>query len=103
MRSIKWATEIISGNLAEARKYIMKAYELRDQDRQAADWCRDMAAKHVDFNAAGHNLVKRMIEDVRAKDPNNAMVAGMRAVFEDKHADMMQEQAEIVGMINAYK
>lgn len=47
MRIIKWATDIIAGNLREARKYIGKAYEMREACRPAADWCRDMAVRHL--------------------------------------------------------
>lgn len=101
MKMIKWASDIISGNLREARKYINKAYELRDTHQQAAEWCKDMAAKHIDFNSKGHELVKKLITE--AENKQSPLAPGMMAVYNDMHADMIREQAEILAMISGYK
>ena len=101
MKMIKWATDIISGNLREARKYINQAYELRDTHQQAAEWCKDMAQKHLDFNAKGHELVKKLISEAESKQ--SALTPGMMAVYNDLHADMIRETAEITAMISAFK
>lgn len=103
MKMIKWASDIISGNLREAEKYIHKAYELRDTNATAADWCKEMAAKHLDFNTKGHELVKKLITDYAASGKNSELAPGMMAVYNDLHAEMMRKHAEIVGMITAYK
>ena len=57
MRMIKWTCDVISGNLREARKYIEKAYEMRESCRPVADWCRDMAARHLEFNVFKSNFI----------------------------------------------
>ena len=103
MRMIKVASDIISGNLREARKYICKAYELKDSCKEAADWCKDMAVKHLDFNTKGHDLVAKLIKDYAASERHSDLVPGMRAVYEDLHCDMMRETAEIQAMITGYK
>lgn len=103
MRMIKWASDIISGNLREARKYICKAYELKEECKPAADWCKEMAAKHLEFNGMGHALVKKMIEEYAASGKNSELVPGMRAVYNDLHNDLMREHAEIQAMITGYK
>ena len=103
MRMIKWASDIVAGNLREARKYICKAYDLKETCKPAADWCKEMAAKHLEFNNAGHALVKKMIEDYAASGNNSELAPGMRAVYNDLHCDMMREHAEIQAMITGYK
>ena len=101
MKMIKWASDILSGNLREARKYINQAYELRDTHQQAAEWCKDMAQKHLDFNTKGHELVKKLIAEAESKQ--SALAPGMMAVYNDLHADMIRENAEIMAMISAFK
>lgn len=103
MRMIKWASDIIAGNLREARKYAEKAHELRDINKAAADWCKEMAQKHLEFNTNGHALVKKMIEDYAASGKNSELAPGMKAVYEATHADLMRESAEIAAMIAGYK
>ena len=38
MKMIKWTADTIAANLREARNYIGKAYELRDECREVAAW-----------------------------------------------------------------
>lgn len=103
MRMIKWTCDVIAGNLREARKYIGKAYELRETCRPAADWCRDMALRHLEFNTQGHAIVKKLIDDYGNSGKQSDLMPGMRAVYSDIHADMMREAAEIQAMIQGYK
>lgn len=103
MRMIKWASDIISGNLREAEKYIGKAYELRDVNKDAADWCKEMAAKHLDFNTKGHDIVKKLIMDYERSEQHSALAPGMKAVYNDMHSDMIRKHAEIMAMISNYK
>ena len=103
MRMIKWASDIINGNLREAEKYIGKAYELRDVNKDAADWCKEMAAKHLDFNTKGHDLVKKLIADYAASGKHSELAPGMQAVYNEIHAYMIKRNAEIMAMISGYK
>lgn len=103
MRMIKRLSKEIECNIREAREKICSAYELRDKDKAAADWFRDMAAQHMAFNQAGHANVKRMIEDTKTKRADDKLMPGMQAVYDDMHADIMRESAEVQAMISAYK
>ena len=62
-----------------------------------------MAAQHLAFNTAGHANVKRLIEDAKAKRADGKLMPGMVAVYEDMHADIMRDSAEVQAMIAAYK
>ena len=102
MRMIKKLSHDIRENIHEAREKIGEAYRLHDSDKAAADWYRDMAAAHLRFNEAGHQNVTRLIEEVRRK-ADHPLTPGMLAVYEDMHADIIKENAEVQAMITAYK
>ena len=103
MKMIKQLSEEIKHNIHEAREKIEMAYKLRDTDKAAADWYRQMAAAHIDFNSAGHSAVARLITEAKAKMEHNPMLPGMIAVYEDMHADIVKDSAEVSAMIATYK
>ena len=103
MKMIKMISKEIKGNICEAREKIGMAYKLREKDKAAADWYKDMAAQHIAFNTAGHACVKRLIDDAKAKHADDKLMPGMVAVYEDMHADIMRDSAEVQAMIAAYK
>lgn len=103
MKMIKMISEEIKGNICEARDKIGMAYKLREKDKAAADWYKDMAAQHIAFNTTGHANVKRLIDDAKAKHADDKLLPGMVAVYEDMHADIMRDSAEVQAMIAAYK
>ena len=103
MRMIKQLCCEIKGNICEAREKIGMAYKLRDKDKAAADWYKDMAAQHIAFNTAGHANVKRLIDEAKSKHADDKLLPGMVAVYEDMHADIMRDSAEVQAMIAAYK
>lgn len=103
MKMIKMISEEIKGNICEAREKIGMAYKLRDKDNAAADWYKEMAAAHMAFNQAGHACVKRLIDEAKAKRADDKLIPGMVAVYEDMHADIMRDSAEVQAMIASYK
>ena len=103
MKLIKRLSEEIKGNIHEAEEKIKIAYKLRDTDKAIADWYRDMAVKHLAFNETGHSNVVRLIKDAEDTHKSNPLYAGMLAVYNEMHADIMAESAEVQGMIAAYK
>ena len=103
MRMIKKVSDAIRENIHEAREKINTAYWLRDKDKGAADWWRDMAAAHLAFNEKGHSNVARLIEQAKNEHENNPVMPGMMAVYNEIHADLKREAAEVQAMISAYK
>lgn len=103
MRMIKQLCYEIKGNICEAREKICTAYKLREKDKPLADWYRDMAAQHLAFNTVGHANVKRLIDEAKSKRADDKLMPGMVAVYEDMHADIMRDSAEVQAMIAAYK
>ena len=103
MKMIKMISEEIKGNICEAREKIGMAYNQREKDKATADWYKDMAAQHLAFNQTGHANVKRLIDDAKSKRADDKLMPGMVAVYEDLHADIMRDSAEVQAMIAAYK
>ena len=103
MKMIKMLSEDIRGNIHEAKEKIKTAYRLRDTDKAVADWYKDMAVKHMAFNETGHSIVTRIIKDSEETSKANPLYAGMIAVYNEMHAEIMAEAAEVQGMISAYK
>lgn len=103
MRMIKKLSDDMWGNIHEAKDKIREAYKLRDADKGAADWYKEMAAAHMAFNTNGHANVKRLIEHAKNEMSDNPMTPGMLAVYSEMHADIMAAAAEVNAMIAAYK
>lgn len=103
MRMIKQLSDAIRENIHEAKEKIRMAYQLKDKDKTAADWYRDMAVAHLGFNGKGHEVVTKMIADAKAKQADHPLTPGMVAVYEEMHAEIIAENAEVQGMISAYK
>ena len=100
MREIRDVVKTIEHNIKEAREKIEKAYRLMEHDRPYADWQREMAAQHLTFNSKGHEIVKKMIAD--HADSTHPLAPGMRAMYEDMHAEIIRETAEVRAMIDSY-
>lgn len=103
MRMIKKLSDDIRENIHEAKEKIMTAYKLKDEDKAVADWYKEMAVKHIAFNEAGHSNVVRLIKAAEETHKSNPLYAGMLAVYNEMHAEIMAESAEVQGMIAAYK
>ena len=103
MRMIKKVSDAIRENIHEAREKINMAYRLRDEDKAVADWYKEMAAAHIGFNSTGHNVVTKLIETARTEKEGNHMIPGMMAVYNEIHADLKREAAEVQAMIQNYK
>lgn len=100
---IKKVSDAIRENIHEAKENINMAYRLRDEDKAVADWYKEMAAAHIGFNSNGHSVVTRLIETAKAERNGNPMIPGMMAVYNEIHADLKRESAEVQAMIQNYK
>lgn len=103
MRMIKKVSDAIRHNIFEAKEKIGMAYRLREEDKAVADWYKEMAAAHLAFNTTGHNVVAKLIEHAKESMHDNPMMPGMMAVYNEIHADLKKEAAEVQAMIQNYK
>lgn len=99
MTDIKWTIDHLKANLSEAKEYIEKAYQLFESDRQCADWCKDMALGHLQFNSNGRNVFASKINAFKTEEKNTELAI---AVYNGFNADIMKESAWIKSMIDNY-
>lgn len=91
-------------NLHEARAKIHKAYEHAEKCKAMADWQCDMAAAHINFNAKGHELAKRGLDEIKALPEHDPMRnVGKWEAYMERLEDMQPHMAEIKAMIDNYK
>lgn len=95
--------DIMWGNVMEADKYIKEAHDMKDECRAYADWCRDMAAKHLEFNSTGRNVFDRVRDMVAAEHEHTAHMPGMMIVFDHQTHRLSRVSAEVKTMIDMYK
>ena len=102
LETIKWTAERILDNISEAREYMCKANALYDSNRQAADWCKEMAQAHMQFNATGFTLLKKSLDEFGADEKHVMLAPGVKAVYMAMHGDMLKETAETRALIEMY-
>ena len=103
MKMIKKVSDAIRENIHEAREKIEMAYRLHEEDKIVADWYKEMAAAHLAFNTNGHNVVVKLIDQAKAEKSGNPMMPGMMAAYNEIHAGLKLEAAEVHAMIQNYK
>lgn len=94
--------EILWGNAMEADRYAQMACEMKERCRGAADWYRDMATKHLEFNAAGRTLFDRMRDEMRTDAKHAAHSEGALMVYEKQMAKLSRHCAQTRAMLDAY-
>lgn len=94
--------EILWGNAMEADRYAQMACEMKERCRGAADWYRDMATKHLEFNAAGRTLFDRMRDEMRTDANRASHSEGALMVYEKQLAKLSRYCAQTRAMLDAY-
>ena len=94
---------IMWGNVMEASRYMREAHDLKENCRGFADWCRDMAMKHLEFNTAGKALYERMRERLHEDGEHSIHAKGLMMVFDRQMHKLDRQHAEVKAMLDAYK
>lgn len=94
--------DIMWSNLMEAEKYIREAHDLKDECRMYADWCREMAERHIEFNANGRALFDRL-RDMMSEQENIEHANAMAMIFDRQLAKLNRHCAEIKATLTMYK
>lgn len=100
--------ETMMHNIKEAQEKIHKAYEWKDKHRGIADWQKQMAAAHLDFNDGADKMVRSGINEMRNgqhREHDQDMTERMRGrcdAYEEWLEQIAPEAAEVRAMIDAY-
>lgn len=95
--------DIMWGNLMEADKYIKMAHELREECRAYADWCKEMASKHIEFNVGGRNTYDRLKERIKEDHEHAEHHAGILIILDRNMAKLNNYCAGIKAKLAEYK
>lgn len=106
METIKCVLNEMYGNIGEAREKIRSAYALKQNNREAAAWFRDMAEAHIRFNTDGSSVFKRLIEAYKGSEEykrNPNYVSGIIDAWETMCAYLLAYTAEVRAMIESFE
>ena len=100
---IKKTAKMMDQNVHEAEKHIKKAHEMRDTCRMTADWYKEMAHRHLEFNVQGRALYDRKMRDLIESEDAAEYLPGIKAAYNDWVSDINEKTAEVMAMIQMYK
>lgn len=100
---IKRTAKAIDRNVHEAENHIKKAHELRDTCRMTADWYKEMAQRHLEFNNQGRALYDKQMRDLHEMPDAAEYIPGIKAAYNDWISDINEKTAEVMAMIQMYK
>ena len=103
MKCLMWIFSTMEGNLREARKYAIKAHEIKERNPAAAKWCESMARHHLSFNEEGMAIYHKDLHDMEHMSEYAMLYPGVKAVHEERIADLERETAEIKAILDAHK
>lgn len=103
MEHVKWAIMTVHENVQEAKEKILKAYKMKNECKSLADWERDMAVAHINFNNSGARMAAEHIEKARESHAGDDRAMGMLDVWEQWLHHVAGEMAEVKAMIDSYK
>lgn len=103
MKCLMWTFATMDGNVREARKYAHKAHELADRNPAVAKWCIAMARHHLEFNQEGMAIYQKDLHDMQHMPEYAALYPGVKAVHDERMAELERETAEVRAMLETHK
>lgn len=102
IKLIHWALDIEERNLDEAEKYAKKAHALKLQSRPAADWCVEMAKRHLEFNDKGSVMLDQLCRELAGASGNGEVASAMKASVHERREKIAEETAEVKMLLEMY-
>lgn len=103
IQQIKRTAKAIEHNVSEAEQHIRKAHAMREECRMSADWYKEMAQRHLEFNTQGRAIYDRKMRDLIETQDAAEYVPGIKAAYNDWICDINNKTAEVMAMISMYK
>lgn len=102
VKMIHWALGVEEKNLEEAERYAEKAHEFREEHKAAADWCVEMARKHIEFNEKGNSVLTQLCREMEPHMAGNSLHEPMKTAVTEKRGHLAREAARIRMMLEMY-
>ena len=104
MECLKFIVDTMCGNLQEAQKYAGMIVLYRENHKDIADWCKDMATSHITFNVNGIATAKKIMHEIRTETTENAeFLEGALSVWNERLAEISIENLRIKAMLDNCK
>ena len=100
---IKLMLQGMSTNVSEASEKIRMAYGFRKDWKALADWQRDMATAHLQFNTAGMKAAQNCMSSMRADPAHDDLSEGRLQAYDEWLEQITTNMADVQSMITAYK
>lgn len=102
LKTIMWILDVMKGNVQEAEKYAEKACHMRDHCPDSAEWCVEMAKKHLEFNNKGMSLLDKHLAALTDK-ADGEVVGAIKMYVHEKRSHLAEESVEVHVMLDKYK
>lgn len=102
IKMIHWTLDVAEKNLEEAEKYARKAHGLKLQYRPAADWCIEMAKRHLEFNDRAAGMLDVLCRELHDAGGSTELWNAMKASVHEKREKLAEETAEVRMMLGMY-
>lgn len=102
IKMIHWTLDVAERNLEEAAKYAKKAHGMKLQYRIGADWCVEMAKRHLEFNERATLMLDQLCKELHDSGGNTELWQAMKASVHEKREKMAEETADVKMMLTMY-
>ena len=100
---IKLALSAMQTNVHESSEKIRMAHGLKRDWRALADWQRDMAAAHLQFNAQGAKVVSNCMAAMRSDPSCDEICMGRLDAYAEWMDQINEDTMDVQTMIGGYK
>lgn len=107
-QEIRCLLKTIMQNVTEAREKIHKAIEWKDKHRGIADWQKQMAVAHLEFNTTAMQMVRAGLQEIRNEQAQRSEhteahhMLGKCDAYQEWLDQIAPETAEVKAMIDGY-
>jgi hypothetical protein len=102
VKTIMWILDVMKGNIHEAENYAEKACHMKGYCPECAEWCTEMAKRHLSFNDRGMSLLNHHHSELMAK-VEGELAGGIDMMIHERRAWLNEEAAEIHAKLDKNK
>lgn len=102
MRMIHWILGVAEKNVEEAEKYAKKAHCMKMHNKAAADFCGEMARRHLEFNQTACMLLDQTCKELEKIGGMGEVMAATMAMVHERRERIAEETAEARVLLEMY-